>query len=495
MARCWRCGNKTKANTVFCQKCQTSYELLGVGTRTGSLHIKGVYANISEKSGIDLNDIKGLVSSDIEEEMQKPINYQNIEDDWLSKQKGLPLNNFTRILSEETRNRVEELWQVAEELRRLHRYGEAMERFAQAERLNPLDYRLYLGWGFAHLFNNELDRAIELFEKAVKTEIPYFYKSYTNLLIARTYFAQNKYKKALQHAKLALGFAPEYAETSYSAAYYSAVLGKNEEALDLLKDAVEKNESYIEIARDRTVLRRLEAKLERMLAEMKSGLNAKAKEKLNNAKKIVKNLEDLKIEDISFTERLKKASKIMEVEMFSAYRLVERITDAVVSEMEEKVRKKAEQSIVDMENMLEDSEWYNGDKYDPVNFNLAVEKLNQARKSYKNGSVEDYRKSFLLARDGFNYALAAKSEGRKHEKRKRRHHKHSHRVKYGFQRALRGFGIGAFAGILPGCMAGTFLTIGLDFWTRFLGTIICCAGVGAVIGFYDGYRSYRTRTW
>jgi tetratricopeptide (TPR) repeat protein len=254
MSYCWKCGAETQGNLFICPDCQRTAEQTAAQERAISTAAGEITSEISKQTGMLASEIESLTQVQIRtaeaiEDLTRIVDYRLAEVSWSIKQQTVVLVGILKAISEPNRVKAEELRKIGEELRKLGRFEESIKRFKEAEELNPLDYRIYVGWGFTYVFNNELDKGIKCFEKSLKTEVSNLHKSDAHLYIARTYYSQGKFHEALEHARKALELSPEYAEAYYRCAHYSALVGENKKALEFLKEAVVRNEDYIEMAR------------------------------------------------------------------------------------------------------------------------------------------------------------------------------------------------------------------------------------------------------
>jgi tetratricopeptide (TPR) repeat protein len=93
-------------------------------------------------------------------------------------------------------------------LRKLGRYGAAIDAHQKAIELNPQHYLAYNNLGISHFYQKEYEAAIRAYEKAIELN-PQNHLAYNSLGI--TYFHQKKYEEAIEAYKKAVKLNPQYA--------------------------------------------------------------------------------------------------------------------------------------------------------------------------------------------------------------------------------------------------------------------------------------------
>lgn len=169
MARCWSCGSQIHGVRYLftCPTCEGVSVMKdirrGVQGR-GAVENRGV-----EMLAAGLSEIAGKVSrvSDELSVLASVVEWGFEEIKWELQQQTQILMSIDKTLKTPSQTQAKEWRTMAEELRQRACLDEAEDWFLKALRLNPLDYRIYIGLAMTCLRKNDFDKAKDLLEKSL----------------------------------------------------------------------------------------------------------------------------------------------------------------------------------------------------------------------------------------------------------------------------------------------------------------------------------------
>ena len=229
MARCWSCGSQVHGVRYLftCPTCEGVSVMKdirkGVQGR-GAVENRGV-----EMLAAGLSEIAGKVSrvSDELSVLASVVEWGFEEIKWELQQQTQILMSIDKTLKTPSQTQAKEWRTMAEELRQRACLDEAEDWFLQALRLNPLDYRIYIGLAITYLRRNDFDKAKDLLEKSLPhapLRVSGFdYRSQSYRLLGRIYACQEDYTSAASALQSAIQFSPDYPEGNYDYAQYCVI--------------------------------------------------------------------------------------------------------------------------------------------------------------------------------------------------------------------------------------------------------------------------------
>jgi tetratricopeptide (TPR) repeat protein len=128
-----------------------------------------------------------------------------------------------------------------------HRYPEAIRRFQQAVELNPQMARAYDNLGLCYYYQNQNDRAVASYQKAIQLDAASPHPSpwpYLNLAITQQFL--NQLPDAEKNLRQALRLDPDLAKAHFQLGTVLEDLERLEEALAELREAARLDPSYAE---------------------------------------------------------------------------------------------------------------------------------------------------------------------------------------------------------------------------------------------------------
>lgn len=162
MARCWSCGAEIRGGLhprywFTCPNCAQVEELQSLRREASS--------NLAELARIQEHGFQTL--SDRLSEVATIIEWGFEEVKWELQQQTDVLRSIDHTLRTPSETRANEWRRMAEELRKRGVLGQSEEFFLKALKVNPLDYRIYIGLAESYLRLEKFDRAKALLEKSL----------------------------------------------------------------------------------------------------------------------------------------------------------------------------------------------------------------------------------------------------------------------------------------------------------------------------------------
>jgi len=156
-------------------------------------------------------------------ELADAFKFAHAEEMWYAEKQLEVLTGIREAIEySETITKANALLEIGVKSLKLDMIEESIEKLQEAVKANPLDYRIYIAMGHAYLRKDDLENALNRFEYALKTARTNYYKSYALLLIARAKYCMGKIEEATKDAKRAVELSPDYAEAHYQYAVYEA---------------------------------------------------------------------------------------------------------------------------------------------------------------------------------------------------------------------------------------------------------------------------------
>lgn len=156
------------------------------------------------------------------------------------------LKRIVEILEAPLETQAKELRRRAEFAHRNGWVDEALADFLEAEKKNYADFTVHQSLGNIYLGKNNLTKAEEYYKKAAKYARPHspYYTSYALWHLGRVKYLQGETLAAYEATKRATTLWPNLNQALYDHARYSALLGKEEEALANLRSAIQFDRNY-----------------------------------------------------------------------------------------------------------------------------------------------------------------------------------------------------------------------------------------------------------
>lgn len=167
-------------------------------------------------------------------------------------------------------------------------YKEAEERFKRALQYDSTDYQVLMNLGFLEIHKNNAKQAAIYFDKALKLpeNLDNLSKSRTLWAIARLYYTQKLYEKAVVFAETALKLDRSNPEGWFTCGIYAALAGKTELALKYIQQAIQLNPIFFSKAAAETQrdLQRIRQEVFGLLSKMADEMYRKAATACNDVK-------------------------------------------------------------------------------------------------------------------------------------------------------------------------------------------------------------------
>jgi tetratricopeptide (TPR) repeat protein len=160
---------------------------------------------------------------------------------WHLEQERVVLKDILKVLQAPLDTQAKELRQRAEEAYKSGWIDDALEDFLESERKNRYDFTVHYSLGNIYFFHKkDPQKALEYFEKAAKYATPKspYHASIAFLHIGLVKYLQENFQGAYEATKKAIELSPNLYEGYYECARYCACLGKYDEAIEHLDNAI-----------------------------------------------------------------------------------------------------------------------------------------------------------------------------------------------------------------------------------------------------------------
>lgn len=172
---------------------------------------------------------------------------------WQLEQQRETLGNILKVLQAPLSAQAKELKKRAENAYRHGWIDDALEDFLESEKKNRYDFTIHQSLGNIYLFHKkDPNKALEYYEKALKYATPYspYYASFALLHIGLENYLLEDFQEAYNATSRAIELSPNYYESYYQHARYCAMLGKYDEAIEHLEQAIIEGDRYYCIKAD-----------------------------------------------------------------------------------------------------------------------------------------------------------------------------------------------------------------------------------------------------
>jgi len=297
MAKCWRCGSPVRNLSYTCSSCEGLIRIKDLQKRVDSYHsdiTKKMYyiEKVKQDLFFELQDSLYSKMSQIGEEIGESlskiasaIRWGFEEINWSLQCQTNILLSIDHTLKTPTLTKANELRQIAEELNQRGVLDKSEEFFLKAIKLNPLDYRSYIGLAQTYLQLNKFDNAKIFLEKSLpyapKGEIDY--KSYSYRLIGHIYESEEDYYKAMNALNTAIELSPGYSDAHYDYAQYCAQAGLLELCLSSLEKAILIKPMYWYLAKIEQNFSSFRNEVDNFLSKISVKAYKEAKETINKS--------------------------------------------------------------------------------------------------------------------------------------------------------------------------------------------------------------------
>lgn len=166
-------------------------------------------------------------------------------------------------------------------------YGLAKNDFAKALEAKSTNHFAYQYLGFIAVEENNADEAIRCFELARKSADETYYKALALSNLAHTYQSIDQLPKAAELAESATAIYTQKAKFWYEFAGYSARLGRNEEAIKALKEAIERDWMFFTIVAGDHDFDSIRVNVNRLLDSTRERERGKARQSLDNLRQAI----------------------------------------------------------------------------------------------------------------------------------------------------------------------------------------------------------------
>ena len=181
------------------------------------------------------------------QELQATFDWGFTELIWQIEQEREVLKDILRVLQAPLDTQAKELKKRAEYAYRNGWIDDALTDFLESEKKNRYDFTIYQNLGNIYLFKKkDPDKSLEYYEKAAKYATPKssYYTSVSLLHKGLVKYLQKDFNEAYKATLKAIELSPEFYEAHYQHAQYCASLGKYNEAIRHLKNAIVEGDKY-----------------------------------------------------------------------------------------------------------------------------------------------------------------------------------------------------------------------------------------------------------
>lgn len=349
MARCWSCGSQIPGGIRYLFTCPTCEQVQEIKSLR-----KEAIDNLDELVEVQRRGFETL--SDRLSEVATVIEWGFEEIRWELQQQTDVLRSIDHTLKTPSETQANEWRRMAEELRRRGILDKSEELFLKALDLNPLDYRIYVGLAQTYLQMNQFDKAKtrleeSLFHAPPRPQIDQYYikvkmggeehfirvnsalyrraqaplgeaetdeeedeeeagnflslaeyealkkqvidyRSYSYRLIGHIYACAENYDQAVTVLQSALELSPNYEDAHYDYAQYCALVGKKEDCLASLQEAIVLKPLYFYLAPKERNFAPLRKKVQELLDLLERETSNKAKELVSKSEEMLRQIEE-----------------------------------------------------------------------------------------------------------------------------------------------------------------------------------------------------------
>ena len=235
MSTCYYCNGNHKSSACYIQSQNqttrviekigynqiSAIDNLALAQKSTTKEISSSLDYMSDRASQSFSEIAGAIS-----ELTEIFEFTHSEIMWQMEQQLEVLTGIHNLVENPRATEANELLKMGIASLERDMVTESLNLLQEAVKLNPLDYRIYITMGHSYLKMDDLKKALDRFEYALKNARTNYYKSYSLLLISRVYYCMGDAKKALDNAKLAAELSPDYPEAHYYSASYIAQLSK-----------------------------------------------------------------------------------------------------------------------------------------------------------------------------------------------------------------------------------------------------------------------------
>ncbi|MDI6592045.1 MAG: CDC27 family protein [Patescibacteria group bacterium] len=252
---------------------------------------------ISQDRIVDELDSISSGLSDISEgiaEVQAALDWGFSEVIWQLELQTEVIKNILRVLQAPLDTQAKELKKRAEEAYRNHWIEDALEDFLESEKKNRYDFTIHQSLGNIYLFHKKNpEKALEYYERAIKYALPYspYHASLAFLHIGLIKYLQGDFRKAYEATLKAIELSPNFYEAHYQHAQYCANLGKYNEAIKHLWEAIKGDRYYCVKADSEKDFGVMKRQLRSFFEELRNKARNKAKSEIKIAQELVQDAE------------------------------------------------------------------------------------------------------------------------------------------------------------------------------------------------------------
>jgi tetratricopeptide (TPR) repeat protein len=209
---------------------------------------------------------------------------------WQMELQRAVLVEILRVLQAPLDTQAKELRKRAEDAYRNGWIDEALEDFLESEKKNRYDFTVHQSLGNIFLFHKKNpEKALEYYEKAAKYATPKspYHASLALLHIGLTYYLQGDFQKAYEATLKAIGLTPNIYEAHYQHAQYCANLGKYDEAIEHLREAIRGDRYYCLKAGSEKDFDVMKERLRSFFEDLRDKAQNQAKSEIDKAEELV----------------------------------------------------------------------------------------------------------------------------------------------------------------------------------------------------------------
>jgi tetratricopeptide (TPR) repeat protein len=310
MAECFTCGTYVNDSSFSCPVCENSEELEHLRKE-----LRDAKGDLSER----IDYLEGIVGEGLRalaeafSGMASAMEWGFQELSWQLQQQTDVIRSIDHTLKTPDQTHANELRQMADELRRRGVLNKAEKFYLDALKLNPLDYRIYIGLVWTYLRENKFADAKAILEGS----LPHApkkggldYKSYTYRLIGRIHYCEGNYTQAVYNLQLAAQLSPSYVVSLYDLAQYCARIGDKKGALPLLKEVILAKPRFWYLASKEQNFNPIRNEVVKLLEDIKEDAFRKAKDVVNQAERSLNSANEKASKVIEEMEKLIEKGKL-----------------------------------------------------------------------------------------------------------------------------------------------------------------------------------------
>jgi tetratricopeptide (TPR) repeat protein len=210
---------------------------------------------------------------------------------WQLEQEREVLKDILKVLQAPLDTQAKEMRKRAEEAYRNGWTEDAIEDFLESEKKNRYDFTVHLSLGHIYFWQKKLlDKALEYYEKAAKyaTSHSPYHASLAVFYLAEVKYKKGDFKKSYEAAMEAIKLYPKLYEAHYNCARYCACLGKYDEALEHLWEAVKSDRNYCLKAESEKDFDAMRPQLHYFYSNLLTKAQKQAKEETDKSQDLIK---------------------------------------------------------------------------------------------------------------------------------------------------------------------------------------------------------------